>query len=529
MDEMLADDPDQWKIESARLSREDLVWLLAEILSTRLWRHPERPDVRLFRHPWVVNLVRGIENAPSDTLTIVSRGHCKTTTLFGKCIQAILQNQNATIGWFSIVKDLAQTSVQMVATELEQNDLLKSLHPTILYADPLNESTRWSIKDGIEVKRTMNFRDPTLKAFGLLDSSTTGARMTHQFYDDCVNEKVVSNTKMVEKANQRWGLSLNLGMPSTQRLYFGTFYGVGDSYHHMIDNGVRLNFTSCYEINRGASKFSDKGIPIRLVTDKDRPVLFSQQYLANQEEKMGPNIFAVQMLGVPSAVEVTDIDPSWILEYDENPEELASHLNVMILVDPAAAKGTNAHSYTAMAVIGLGSDHNYYLLDGVRDRLNLAQRMDSLFDLHRKWFPVVEVRYEQSGMSSDIEALRLRMEAEHYRFMIVPVSPGGVPKLKRCERIVPILRSRRLLVPKRGIWRIMKETGRQVNIVDEWLNKELFSFPNSLHLDFTDAVSRVEEPGLVNVWPQKKVRRDPWREEFYNQGSDRDVKSWMAV
>lgn len=533
MDALLADDPEMWKLESARLAKTDLVWLLAEILSTRLWRHPERKDVRLFRHPWVIEMVQSIQDAPSDTLKILSRGHVKTSTLFGKIIQTFLSNPDATIGLYAITSDLAKASVQMVMSECENNELLISLCPDVLYADPKNESPRWGIATGIQVKRRLNLRDPTLKPYGLLDSTFTGARQTHQFYDDCVNEKVVTTAAMVAKANRQWGLSLNLGMPNTYRGYFGTFYGVGDSYHYMIEHGVTLDFTSCYKI-LPTSKFSSSGIPIRLEVDRNAPNLYTAEYLARQEERMGKSMFAVQMLGIPSAQDVTDFNPEWFLTYETPPERAAKGMNLLILCDPAnavnAASSTSKerHSFTAMGVFGLAEDRNYYLLDGIRDRLNLAQRMDALFGLHRKWSDighVLETRYEQSGMSSDIEALRLRMEHENYRFIIIPVSPQGIPKLKRIERLIPIARAGRLLVPAKGIHRITVD-GRRYNVVQEWLEQEIYPYPGAVHLDFSDMASRIEEPGVYNTWPARKVKRDGFRDAFYEK--EKSKTTWMS-
>jgi hypothetical protein len=53
-------------------------------------------------------------------------------------------------------------------------------------------------------------------------------------------------------------------------------------------------------------------------------------------------------------------------------------------------------------VIGLAPDENFYLLDAVRDRLNLTERGDKLFGMHRKWRPE-RVGYEKYGMQADIE------------------------------------------------------------------------------------------------------------------------------
>ena len=49
--------------------------------------------------------------------------------------------------------------------------------------------------------------------------------------------------------------------------------------------------------------------------------------------------------------------------------EFTDGLSRYILVDPASEKKKD-NDYTAMVVIGLGADDNYYILDIVRDRLN---------------------------------------------------------------------------------------------------------------------------------------------------------------
>jgi phage terminase large subunit-like protein len=75
-----------------------------------------------------------------------------------------------------------------------------------------------------------------------------------------------------------------------------------------------------------------------------------------------------------------------------------------ICVDPASSKKKGS-DYPVMVVVGLGADQNYYLLDAVRDRLNLTERCAALFRLHRKWWPE-RVGFERYGMLSDIEYVR---------------------------------------------------------------------------------------------------------------------------
>jgi phage terminase large subunit-like protein len=520
-------DPKEWAYRQRVLAQTDLPWLLSEVLTTRFWRHPEFPDMPLFRHQFMIDRAKEIQNSPGDELFIFSRGHGKTTIMVALMIQVMINNPSACIGVFSITKDLAEMIVGMVMVELETNEFLKTLFEEIFFEDPVHESETWSKKAGAKIKRPINYKDPTLRPFGLLDSVSTGARLSHSFYDDCVNEKAVTNAAMIQKANERWAMSLNLGMPNSKRYYVGTFYAQGDPYHHMIERGVKLRLNSCYEIDRKASKFNKEGIPVQLVVNRNAPSLYTRQYLERQEQLMGQTMFAIQMLCTPLAVEIADFKPEWVRRYTTPPSEARKGMNVLFLVDPAYAKGQNSHSRTAIAVVGLNDDQSYYLLDGVLDRLNLGQRLDALFELHQIYQPY-DVRYEQNGWGSDIEAFRIEMERRNYRFNVTPVHCGSITKNKRVERLVPILRAGRFYVPEKGIPYLMKENNQLVDLVDWWIEKELRPFPNVVHLDFSDALSRIEEPETTNYWPRAKVQRqEPWREDFYKQS--KSPLDWMAM
>jgi hypothetical protein len=87
--------------------------------------------------------------------------------------------------------------------------------------------------------------------------------------------------------------------------------------------------------------------------------------------------------------------------YNGKAEDIKDSTNRYLLVDDANEK-RKGNDYTAMWVVGLGQDENIYVLDLVRDRLNLTERSNEVMRLHRKWKPR-EVRYEKYGMMADID------------------------------------------------------------------------------------------------------------------------------
>lgn len=171
-----------------------------------------------------------------------------------------------------------------------------------------------------------------------------------------------------------------------------------------------------------------------------------------------------------------------------------------ITVDPASGKRPT-NDYTAIWVIGLGLDQNYYALDLVRDRLNLAERAAEVIRLHRQYRPL-EVRYEKYGMQADIEHLQSEMERQSYRFNVVAVA-GGLRKEDRIRRLIPLFEAHKFWLPasksRTG------SDGQTVNLVERFVEEEYLPFPVGRHDDMLDALARVADPDLRLRWPAQDI------------------------
>jgi phage terminase large subunit-like protein len=482
------------------MARQDLYFLLRYVLSTRDWKDPENPAKSFWEKQWLLDRCREVQFDGEGVLDIWSRYHGKSTIkTFGFSILSMIQNPNITIGVFSVTKGVANSFVSQIKFELESNELLKGLFPDRFFAHPTKEAPGWTVENGFTIRRPLNLKDPTVKGYGLVDTSFTGARILHAIYDDAVNEQSVTTSDMVEKVNERWELSLNLGMPGSQRHYVGTFYAHGDSYHHMASRGVRLRLNPCYEIIKEKSEFDPKtGLPISLVHDRDKPVLFSGEHLRKEEKLMGPGTFGVQMLCDPNAGQILGFKHEWIQRYGVAPEKARKTCNVILLVDPAGAKKKDS-SKTAIWAVGLGNDGNYYILDLVWDTLNLYDRTAALFTMVAKWQPI-EVRYERYSMQSDIEHIKYVQEQRNFRFPITEVG-GSMAKDDRIERLIPLFAQGKVYLPDQ-IWMVENETGKMVNVLERWVNEEYMVFPSAMQKDGLDALSRMTERDLPLPWPR---------------------------
>lgn len=177
----------------------------------------------------------------------------------------------------------------------------------------------------------------------------------------------------------------------------------------------------------------------------------------------------------------------------------------VILCDPASGRrGKNENDFTAFVVVGLGADSNFYLLDLVYDRLNLAQRTATLFRLHRKYRPEHPVRYEHYGMQADIEHVRHEQERLQYRFPIVEVG-GATPKVNRIRRLIPSFSTGRWWLPNQ-LW-YTNVAGELQDLVAVFRENEYKPFPVGRHDHILDALARLMEPNekmdpaLELSWP----------------------------
>ena len=213
------------------------------------------------------------------------------------------------------------------------------------------------------------------------------------------------------------------------------------------------------------------------------PVLLTREKLDEKYRDMGPYTFGCQMLQNPKADETQGFKTDWLRKYKT---VTRTGMNVCILVDAASEKKKSS-DYTSMRVIGFNGDQNIYILDAIRDRLNLTQRAEALFALHKKWKPN-DVGYEKYGMMADVEFCRSEMERVNYRFNITELG-GSMPKPDRIKRLMPYYAQGRVYHPEQ----LMRTDyqGRTVDLVQAFIEEEFKAFPVSLHDDMLDSEARM--------------------------------------
>lgn len=395
--------------------------------------------------------------------------HNSTIISLAGAVQEILKNPEITIGIFSNVLALSKKLVKQIQRALESPKLYE-LFPDILHERPPQRN--WSSQDGLIVKRKGNPKEPTVQAAGIVDGQPIGAHYDLRIYDDIVTPESVSTPEQIEKTTQAWELSLALGTADGGRAWYaGTRYHPNDTYQELIDRKVLKP-------------------RIRLCYDPDgKSVLMTEDRLRQMRIDMGERTFASQMLQNPIGDGMKTFNDDWFMTLEKLPD--ANRLNRYILIDSANAKKKTS-DYTQIWVVGLGRDKNYYVLDGVHDRLNLAERTRALFDLVERWTPS-NVFWEQIGLASDVEHVQLEQERIGWHFNISPIDQS-VPKNDRIGWLIPLFENARIWFPARMLRQ--NAVGETYDLVQDLLNHEYHTHPVCRHDDMLDCLANIAHPSV---------------------------------
>lgn len=489
--------------------RNDLFFLLVYLLNRMHFLADER------KANWTFERCYEVQDSPNNHLDLWSREHFKSEILtFGKSVQDILIDPEITIGIFSHTRPMAKDFLVLIKREFQFNALLKETYDDILWDNPRLEcreaGVSWSENEGITVKRRGNPKESTIEAWGLTDGQPTGKRYKRLIYDDVVARDSVTPLMIQITTNEfDNSLLLTASDPPVFR-YVGTYQEFGDTTDALVKRRVgKLRLRGPFDEHR-------------------KPACFSDEKMAFYKNTLTTKVFALQILLDPTqAKDPTEIGFSkdWLQYWDAEDTPLTG-MNKYIVVDPAG-NNADSNSFFAMWVVALGSDKCVRVLDIICDKYDLEERWEAVFSAVQKWDPL-KVGYESYALQSDIEHFRYRQKELNQQFTIVKVGTGG-SKDTRIGWLIPPFRDHRILLPKRGIRKTLKD-GTEVDMVRKFIDEEFLVWPYSpKHRDMLDALSRLFDPVLNVVWP-KRWGSNPadYNGGGFGNGPDNLSGSWMS-
>ena len=337
--------------------------------------------------------------------------------------------------------------------------------------------------------------------------SVTGRRCDLLILDDFVRSREDADSERIREKTWEWYVN-----DMTTRMKPGSRTVIACTRWHEDDLLGRIldRERDEWKVIKIPMMAGEKDILGRKEGERLWPEWFTEDMMATAQRD--PRAWISLWQQEPRPVEGAEFKRTWINRYASPPKVT----NKIIIVDPAGDpsknKGNRKKSdFTAMWVVALGADENAYIVDGLRDRLNLTQRADALFALHKKHKPM-HVRYEQYGLQADVEHVKSEMERRQYRFTIKEVG-GRIEKNARIRRLIPWFEGGRMWFPLEMI----RETvaGTSYDVVKDFIEQEYATFPVGRYDDSFDCLARLAEPGLPLPYPSDEQDDDPrmnsWR------------------
>lgn len=432
-------------------------------------------------HPWLVERIKEVQDKNSNTMDLWSREHWKSSIItYGLNLWDVTKNPEERIGIFSHTRGIAKSFLRRIKHTCETNSNLSTFFPEVFWSEPKSEAPKWSEDDGLILKRQGVYQEATFEAWGLVDGQPTSKHFTVLNYDDVVTIESVSTPDQILKTEEAFRISLNLGeMTMGRKRIIGTNYHYRDLYTTQTEAGI-------WEVRKRVC--TDDG------TLQGAPVLLTREQLDEKRALMGKYVFACQMLLNPVAEENQVFLRQWLRYYRQLPER---SMNLYLFCDPASGrKEKQARSdYTVFWLWGLDPMKNVYLVDLVRDRLNLVGRWEALKKMMQKHPKILKVYYEQYALQADIEHFQSRMGDEGIYFQIEELG-GKLGKVDRIQKLVPLFEAGRVYLPE-----VMFSHDGKRDLVREFVEEEYLLHPFAPHDDMLDAASRLLDEKAECYYP----------------------------
>jgi phage terminase large subunit-like protein len=410
------------------------------------------------------------EGALTHQLVLLPRDHGKSAMVAYRVAWEITRNPTIRVLYISSTANLAQKQLKFI------KDILTSVKyreywPEMVHPDE-GKREKWTESEMAvdhPKRKEEAIRDPTVFTGGLT-TVITGMHCDIAVLDDVVIRENAYTEEGREKVKSQYSLLSSIEGTDSRQWVVGTRYHPKDLYNDLQnmtvdlydDNGELTGDYPLYEIFERQVESNGDGTGEFLWPRQQRPdgkwFGFDASILAKKRAQyLDRTQFRAQYYNNPQDLESASIKPDYFQYYER--EHLSRYegrwflkgrrLNVFAAVDFAFSLRREA-DYTAIAVIGVDPDNNYYVLEIDRFKTNqISEYFNRILKLHQKWdFRKIraEVTVAQSVIVNDLKTNYIRrhglaLSVEEYR----PVRQMGTKE----ERVEAILQPR---YHNRQIW-----------------------------------------------------------------------------
>lgn len=365
--------------------------------------HPQRALARCHQ-----DLIRwwNREGHGSHQLVLLPRDHGKSAMVAYRAAWAITKNPAIRILYISSTSNLAIKQLKFIKDILTSKNY-RRLWPDMVEFDEMKRE-KWTEKE-ISVdhptRKARIIRDPTIFTAGL----TTGIVGLHcdiAILDDVVVPENAYTEEGREKVSTQASYLASIIGAESEVWVVGTRYHPNDLYASYQEQVVEL-YNEFGEVESSYHLFETMERTVETNGDGSGEYLwprmqhsdghwygFNQEILAKKRAQYAdPAQFRAQYYNNPNDYGTATIDRSQFQYFDR---KLLSNdsgqwtyrgrrLNVFAGVDFAYSVSRSS-DFTAIVVVGVDFEHNYYVLDVVRFKTNkISDYFDQILRLHSKW------------------------------------------------------------------------------------------------------------------------------------------------
>lgn len=394
---------DYWSIADKLLAKNDDVGYtlntLRKLFRRDLWfLEYFGMRVSIANHPFWVQQCYTVENGQnSHTLDVWAREHGKSTIItIGDTIRRVLNNAEERICIFSYSLDAAKYFVRTIKFILEESSILRFAFPDILWESPKTDAPSWGEESGLVVQRTGFYKEPTIRAAGLLEGMPTGSHFTGRVYDDIETFDTAQSPDMTFKLKAAFDMSNKLSAVTDEH-ESGWQRIIGTPYSH---DGL-LTYCEEKKLPNGFPMYRTRKLPATVGGMVNGESIYLPEKKLD-EERTNIKQFYMQYLVNPTPPGVQKLKADKLVEVFS--PEVPQNLFKFMAIDPAAyAKKSNKPDSWGIVVGGIEpyrdnvGASNVYILDLAIEPFDHEEAMKTITEMYLRNPGILQVGVEKVG------------------------------------------------------------------------------------------------------------------------------------
>lgn len=442
-----------------------------------------------------------------ETGIFIARDHGKSTIAsYAYPVRLLCKDPNLRILIVQKTGTGAIKSLDIIKKQFETNRIIKKWYADYWfnktgYRDIANKAGLsdkmglWQQKR-IYLKRKLVSKDPSLEVVGV-GGAITGGRADIIILDDILDDENTKTTNRLRDIREWFEGTINqLREPWTKKVVVGTSKTTSEldiyniiraSPSYKIFHMPAILEPPFEEIDFEPVRDSDgivTGVDvknkeeIKVLWEEKWPI---EQLLFEYIASVDPAIWKREKLLDATAMAGTVFSNSDFNFYDsEKQKEILKNPNTMLFAALDSAWETTAKADYSSLIVGALLNQKLYLVDLVRDKLDLYQMMDLIVEKYQTWeFSKLSIEKAASGPAL------IQMLSRETQVPVSDISHGGKSKIERSRTVSPYVRQGRIFVPENADWR-------------ETFFNEITQFPFLDHDDTVDAFVYLLMETLLN-------------------------------